>query len=193
MTTLTIQLGTHKTKPALLKALEDYKVSSWAKDLIKSKDFKIEKPRKIDPTIISVKELGFPEGATYKEICERAKEKGLELCPAEVGPQLRLQSDFGEWLTIAMNPITDSDGYPRVFRVVRDEGVRWLDAVWGGPEHFWLAGGAFVFASSFSEPLDTEEEGEARRRLGAEPFELEITEITIKLGGKEEKFRKVGK
>ena len=62
---------------------------------------------------LSVKELGFNDGAYYKDICTKALELGLELCPAEVGPALRLvykDQSRGEWLRIAMEAITGSDG-----------------------------------------------------------------------------------
>src|SRR3982750_3186040 len=41
--------------------------------------------------VISVAELGFKHGVGYADICKRGVEVGLEICPAEVGPQLRLQ------------------------------------------------------------------------------------------------------
>ena len=60
-----------------------------------------------------MEQLGFPNGATLKEIYAKAKDLGLELCPAEVGPLLRLNypdQPNGEYLRIAMETINDSDG-----------------------------------------------------------------------------------
>lgn len=39
---------------------------------------------------LSVGKLGFPDGATTRQIFERASELDLELCPLELGPHLRL-------------------------------------------------------------------------------------------------------
>src|SRR3954454_4221190 len=63
--------------------------------------------------VVSVGELGFKDGGTYADICKRALEQGLKLCPAEVGPQLRLQyadQPSGECLYIAMEPINTKSG-----------------------------------------------------------------------------------
>ena len=49
--------------------------------------------------------------ARYDRICTCAIEIGLELCPVEVGPQLRLQYPIqpcSEQLTIATEAIRDS-------------------------------------------------------------------------------------
>jgi hypothetical protein len=58
---------------------------------------------------LNSKELGFPNGATTKEILRRIASLGLEICPAEVGPRLRLEYDdaVGSHLSIAMKPILD--------------------------------------------------------------------------------------
>ncbi len=98
---------------------------------------------------VTVAELGFPNGETRREIYARALKLGLELCPSEVGPQLRLQySDQpkGEWVIIGMEPITDSGGYSSVFYVVRDGAGLWLNGYSGHPEvFFWDDSGHFVF------------------------------------------------
>jgi hypothetical protein len=64
-----------------------------------------------------VEQLGLKQDATTDEIYKRAKELALEQCPAEVGPQLRLQYTGRELFLIAMKQIADRDGYPCVFRL----------------------------------------------------------------------------
>ena len=67
-----------------------------------------------DLVVVSVTELGFTgEGAAIADIYARARQLGLELCSAEVGPQLRLQyldQPVGEFLRIAMEPIATYGG-----------------------------------------------------------------------------------
>jgi len=49
----------------------------------------------VELAIVSVAELGLEaEASSQSEIYARAKRIGFELCPAEVGPRLRL--DYGE-------------------------------------------------------------------------------------------------
>jgi len=73
-----------------------------------------KKRTQLDLTVVSVLDLGFGEdGATLQEIYARALQIGLELCPAEVGPILRLNyldQPVGEFLNIAMRPIARYDG-----------------------------------------------------------------------------------
>lgn len=65
------------------------------------------------------------------ELLNRIKEVG-GLCPAEVGPHLRLadkDQPCETWYWTAMEPITDSVGRPSVFCVGRlAGGERWLSA-----------------------------------------------------------------
>jgi hypothetical protein len=81
-----------------------------AAEIIGRPAFRLSRARAdVDLVVLSVSELGFKdEGATMAEIHARAQQLGLELCPAEVGPQLRLQyldQPLGEYLHIAMKPI----------------------------------------------------------------------------------------
>ena len=98
---------------------------------------------------VSVAELGFKDGATRADIYKRASELGLELCPNEVGPQLRLQytdQPNGEWLLVAMEPITDSDRDLNVFLVERNgDGEQWLRGDRGRPGDFWNGDDRWVF------------------------------------------------
>jgi len=107
-----------------------------------------ETEMEVDLVNVSVADLGFKDGAIRKDIYRRAIELGLELCPAEVGPQLRLQyrdQPKGEWLLVAMEPITDSDGGPGLFGVERGGRGLWLGAGDGRPDRFWDSNGRWVF------------------------------------------------
>jgi hypothetical protein len=97
---------------------------------------------------LTVFDLGFPGGATTNDIYAKAEELGLELCPAEVGPALRKQDrdqPMNEFLIVGMEPIADSDGGPRVFRLCRVGDGLWLDDGWAGPDLGWNPGYLFVF------------------------------------------------
>ena len=78
--------------------------------------------RKIRVKIVEtlVTELGFKNGGRLAEIFFAAKDQGLELCPAEVGPQRCLQSEncrTDEELYIAMKPVVSTSGLLCSFRV----------------------------------------------------------------------------
>ena len=123
-------------------------VSRYANDIFKKTPL-AKKKSKLNLVLLTVKELGFENGATYKEICDKAKSLGLELCPAETGIQLRLQyldQPNYEWNYIAMEPITDSDGDLRRFNVERDDNDLWLHSDDGRSDRFWHSGDRFVFS-----------------------------------------------
>lgn len=148
----TIQLGTG------LQTADDFrkevvkagmKIGDWANDILGKPAFTATTSEtEVELVVASVAELGFKDGATRKDIYVRAQEFGLDLCPPEVGPQLRLQytdQPKGEWLVIAMEPITGSDGNLDLFGVEHDDGERWLSASDGNPGNFWDGGHRFVF------------------------------------------------
>lgn len=105
----------------------------------------------IKVALLSVADLGFKDGAKYREICKRAKELGLELCPAELGPQLRLQYENqpeGEWILIAMEPVASSSG-PRLFTVALGNNDLWLSSRNVASDYdFWNNDNRFVFVLS---------------------------------------------
>ena len=148
----TIQLGTG------LQTADDFrkevvkagmKIGDWANDILGKPAFTAtESVTEVELVVASVAELGFKDGATRKDIYVRAQELGLDLCPAEVGPQLRLQytdQPNREWLIIAMEPITDSDGDLGLFDVEHGGDGCFLDANGGDPDGFWHGGSRFVF------------------------------------------------
>ena len=55
--------------------------------------------------------------SSLSDVYERARQAGLELCPAEVGPKLRLNyrnQPLGEALDIAMEPVATYSGDPTI-------------------------------------------------------------------------------
>lgn len=93
------------------------KISRYAQDLLNSPKLTITEQREeIELVVRTVADLGLSDGATTEEVYAAAKKQGLELCPPEVGPLLRLRSDtetrLGVFLVVAMEPITDSFGLP---------------------------------------------------------------------------------
>lgn len=95
----------------------------------------------------TVEQLGFKQHATTDELYKRAQELGLELCPPEVGPQLRLQYTDREWFLIAMKQIAGLNGKPEVFLVASDRNNAdlWLAGSEAGPGRRWRADDGFVF------------------------------------------------
>ena len=144
-----IEIGTHKNVESLRKALKESgaRIGVWAEDILNKTELSKYK-RSLDLEVWSGKELGFHDGAQYQGICKAAESQGLDLCPAEAGPQLRLQHPYqpnGEWLVIAMEPIKNSDGVLDMFVVGRDGGDLWLSANCGHPDGHWYADSRFVF------------------------------------------------
>ncbi len=107
-------------------------------------------PEQIALVRVKVRDLGFTDPnrlPTTTEVLARAQEFGLG--PAEVGPHLRLtltDQPNGDVFWIAMKPISDSGGFPRVFCLRRGGGGRWLDAAYAYPDDQWNLEGEIVFS-----------------------------------------------
>jgi hypothetical protein len=145
----TIQVGTMPSADVLRTALlaADFKIGDWGGDIL-AKVVVATEPTEIELVQATVAELGFPRGATRAQIYEAGLKLGWQLCPPEVGPQLRLQypdQPNGEWILVAMEPITASGGYLGVFDVVRGGDDRWLNGRNGRPGGVWIGGGRWAF------------------------------------------------
>ena len=145
----TVKLGTCKTPDEYRKALKSAgrRIGDWGDDIL-GRITCSKKEIDLDLVVLSVADLGFKSGARYADICAKAVELGLELCPAEVGPALRLQygdQPNGEWLRIAMEAITGRDGHLDIFNVEHDDDGLWLDGYDGHPGLVWYADRRFVF------------------------------------------------
>lgn len=134
----TIKLGTarYQSGEAYSDAMkaEGIHVKSAGKFLI---DFKLEianQEKEVELVLVPLKSLGFDDGlfVSFLEICMRASKLGLELCPEEVGPALRLayhDQPKAYSVKIAMEPISDEEDCPRIFEVGCDEvGNRYIAA-----------------------------------------------------------------
>ncbi|MDP2855953.1 MAG: hypothetical protein Q8N90_02395 [bacterium] len=145
----TITLGVCKSikdyREALIKA--NFRIGDWASDIlnkIRVSQFQVQ----LDLVVRTVADLGFKEAARLDRIYAKAKELGLELCPPEVGPALRLaypDQPHDEWLRIAMDPISDSGGPLRIFGVVHGDDGQWLDSGSGNPGGLWDSDDQFLF------------------------------------------------
>lgn len=124
-------------------------ISDWAKDMLGSKDFAtLPRPEKVNLVRLTVGGLGFTDNPTTDQVYQKAQELGLELCPPEVGPELRLKyqdQPLYEWTYIGMKQIADSGGRPYVFGLARREDGFWLGGSWADPGDRWNLGDEFVF------------------------------------------------
>jgi hypothetical protein len=149
----TVEIG-GKSKEELKQSLADngINISEYANSIMDNPEFTtFPEPKDLKTVKISVADLGFRDMATTKEIYQRAEKLGLELCPAEVGPHLRLKDksqQMDDWYWVAMKQITGSDGRPDVFGLGRNGGGLWLNYDWTYPAYRWYPDDQLVFGSS---------------------------------------------
>lgn len=138
-------------------------ISSYAEDMLNSLDFiTLKNPQIMDTVRLRVQDLGLEGYPTTDQVYARAKELGLELCPAEVGPHLRLKNmdqPVGDWYWIGMKQITDRGGDPYVFDLERHGDGLWLHDRWARPGDAWGPRDQFVFSLRKSETQNTQTHG----------------------------------
>ncbi len=122
--------------------------NNYARSLLDSPDFTTSKTReRVDLVRLTVADLGLQSGVTFDQISRTAEQLGLELCPAEVGPHLRLMltdQPLGDWMFIAMNPIFVED-IPLLFGVGCGNFGLYLDDHSAGSADVWLDSQELVF------------------------------------------------
>ena len=129
----TIEIGGKNTQvlEAELKQKGIY-FHKYALKMIRSHDFvTLKQSEQINLVRLKVSDLGFSLlPPTRDQIYQKARDLGLDLCPAEVGPELRLKHDgspSGERLYVGMKHIDlpDEDYFsqpePYVFVLERDK------------------------------------------------------------------------
>lgn len=142
----TLTLGLHKSPKDYRKALESagFLIGDYASEIL-NKISVAKSKTEVDLVLATVAELGFKDGARRDAIYARALELGLELCPAEVGPALRLATKDSPWILVGMEPITDSVGFLDVFSVHPGGGGPWLSSDCGKYDNFWSSDNQCVF------------------------------------------------
>src|SRR5262245_15852623 len=115
----TIALGEYNGVNAVRRALDNapgpIAIGDWADEILGRPAFPFSKTKtELDLVVLSVADLGFTkQGAPLRDIYSRALALGLEMCPAEVGPVLRLNylnQPVGEFLHVAMRPVARYSG-----------------------------------------------------------------------------------
>lgn len=124
-------------------------ISDYAKSMLKNREFVPGKnPEEATLIRLTVADLGFKSSATTDQIYERAQILGLELCPADTGPNYRLKyrnHPLNERIYIGMKQITGSDGYPNIFELGRRVDGLLLRDSWTEPDGECYSGNKFVF------------------------------------------------
>jgi len=112
-----ITVGSHRGVDELRDALDAARihVGDSADEILGRPAFPFSRTRTdLDLVIVTAADLGFPaQRVALADIYARAGQLGLELCPAEAAPQLRLQyldQPVGEFLRIAMRPVATYAG-----------------------------------------------------------------------------------
>ena len=120
-----IMLGINKGVDAYREALaaERVRIGDSADEILgRPAFFYARTPKQVELVVLSSAELGLEADAvSHAEVYRRAKQMGVELCPAEVGPQLRSayrNHPLGEALDIAMEPVSTYAGEPTILALV---------------------------------------------------------------------------
>jgi hypothetical protein len=128
-----------------------YRPDTYARSLLRSRDFTTF-PDQQTLSLVKVKvgDLDLTGHPTTDQVYDKANDLGLDLCPAEVGPHLRLaykDQPMGEWLFVGMKQITSSRGLPEVFELFRRDDGLCLESTWAHPNNpRWNPKNEFVFS-----------------------------------------------
>jgi hypothetical protein len=159
----TIEIGGW-TKSQLIEKLQQsfIMMNEYGERLFADDRFTTSEIKYTLPTVeLTVSDLGFPDGATTAQIFSKARELGLELCPLELGPYLRMEyldqtegysGDFLQRhqapsgsITIASEILTEDDDFPKGFYLRKINGVLWLRGYRADNLHVWNPDDHFVF------------------------------------------------
>jgi len=139
------------TKIQILDELKINKIflNSYAKLLFSSSKFiTSKKVKKITLQAISVSELGFKQGANFKDLVLNANFRNLELCSLEMASHFRLQfinQPNGPYLTVASKKILKDELEPNGLYLRRYDNKLWLRGYRATTNHIWKPEDKFIF------------------------------------------------
>ena len=120
----TTTLGAYKGVDAYRSALDaaKIKIGDAAEEVLGRPAFPYGRTKTdVQLTLVWASELGVEFESGLADVYKRAKKFGLTLCPAEIGPQLRLDyrdQPVGEALDIAMEPVATYSGALTILALV---------------------------------------------------------------------------
>jgi len=112
----TITLGTYRSVDAYRDALDSarIKIGDSADQILGRPAFPYATTKTdVELVLLSAADLGVETESSLADVYKLARQAGLELCPAEVGPQLRLDyrnQPLGEALDVAIEPVATYSG-----------------------------------------------------------------------------------
>ena len=120
---------------------------SGAKDIINKVEF-ASSPEELELVKVTPSDLGFKEMPSLRAMNARAEDLGLNLCPAEIGPRLRLaykDQPKNDCIDIGMVPIMDSEGHAIIFSVIEEEGILYLHSNYNSEVQVYDINTSFVY------------------------------------------------
>ena len=155
----TITLGEFANSFALRNALDaaDCGIGDLAEEAIARPAFTQELAKtSVDLVVVTPAEFGLKgDSVPLREIYARSEKLGLNLAPAEVGPELRLQyfdQPVGEFLHVGMKPIATWSGDPVIFVVANGGAGLILIGQGARPDIQWPSNAAFLFVRQHAIP-----------------------------------------
>ncbi len=146
------------------------KMNSNAADMMRSPELTtLPTPQPLETVRLKVEGLGFVGKTSIAQIYAKAQELGLELCPAEVGPHLRLKNtdqSMGDWYFVGMKQITNPIGSPYIFSLGRTGEGLWLSDNWANPAVEWYPSNEFMFSLRKSAFPESRSETQVPEPLG---------------------------
>src|SRR5262245_49313163 len=156
----TITVGTYKGVDAYRDALDSarIKIGDSADQILGRPAFPYATTKTdVELVLLSAADLGVESESSLADVYKRAGQAGLELCPAEVGPQLRLDyrnQPLGEALDVAIEPVATYSGDLTILTLVNWGTGLALIGRDGRSESMVSRTSRFVFALSTSGRLE---------------------------------------